>query len=51
MRTPYEFQRGGDHMLVLDCAARGPLPPLPGPRETDPVRWRHLVPTERPRGR
>ncbi|MDH6125005.1 methyltransferase domain-containing protein [Kitasatospora sp. GP82] len=46
-RVDYEFQRGGNEALVLDCSDHGALPranPVgrPAAGSTDPVRWRHL---------
>ncbi|MFD8009536.1 methyltransferase domain-containing protein [Streptomyces sp. NPDC058955] len=44
-RVAYEFQRGGNHVLVLDASTPGPLPTArPGADAHDPVRWRHTGP-------
>jgi hypothetical protein len=44
-RVDYEFQPGGDQVLILDATALGPLPTArPGADVHDPVRWRHSPP-------
>jgi hypothetical protein len=41
-RVAYEFQPGGDEMLVLSCAGyRAPASAAPRAAASDPVRWRH----------
>ncbi|MFJ9844549.1 methyltransferase domain-containing protein [Kitasatospora sp. NPDC101155] len=41
-RVAYEFQPGGDEMLVLSCAGyRAPASAAPRAVASDPVRWRH----------